>query len=489
MFFQVLLFSCMLLIITLFIKKKNYWKIRGVVQETGIIWRYIFGDRSLSEYSKEIYDKYKEDQIGMYFGYTPALMVKNLEDIQAVVAVDFQSFYKRGIVLNENDILGDNILSIDNYPRWKILRHKMTPVFKNIRLKTMFYSIDICAQNLVDLIEKDTQVREKPYNIIYTYTAASIGAAVFGIDTTSKSTIDSPFVKMAWDAFEPSFSTNIKFLLNNMLPSLFNILPIKLFGDHEEFFIGAVKNVLKKRRNSKKRNDFIDVCLELQKNGLMKDPTTGYELEPTDELLAAQAFFFFIAGTETTANGIHFTLLELAANQTILTKLHEDIDEVFKDGKTELTYEDLDNLPYLDMVMNEALRKYPPIGQNQRFCTKNTELPSNKLKIEKGTVIIIPIYSIHRDEKLFPNPDLFDPERFAPDRIKHMEKFSYMAFGRGNRVCIGMRFARIQIKACLVRLLRRYTLAEHSYKPDRFERSTFSIRDSNARYEFIPREL
>ncbi|XP_037301615.1 cytochrome P450 3A19-like [Manduca sexta] len=301
--------------------------------------------------------------------------------------------------------------------------------------------------------------------------------------------MDSPLLNMAWKVLKPSFFTHMTFFISSLSPTLFKMLQLRLFGEYEDFFIGTVKRVFESRRNAEKRNDFIDVCLELQKNGIMSDPNTGYELEPTDELLAAQAFFFFMAGADTTANAIHFSLLELAANPTILAKLHDNIDNVFKDGKTELTFEDLDKLHYIDMVVNEAMRKYPPIGLIQRLCTKNTALPSNNMQIERGTEILIPVYAIHRDENLFPNPDLFDPERFTPDRVKDMENYSYMAFGGGNRICIGVRFARLQVKACLARLLSKFTLKEQAYEPKRFERSSFSLRDADAKYELVPRNI
>ncbi|XP_030032398.2 cytochrome P450 6B5 [Manduca sexta] len=487
MLLQVLMFLCFIFTLIYILKKRNYWRSRGITEVEGSLWKFTFGDRSLPEYYKEIYDKYDDEQIGVYLGSIPSLMLKNLDDIQAVMAGDFQSFYKRGLTVNKSDILGDNILFIDEYPRWKLLRTKLTPVFTSIRLKTMFLSIEKCAKDFVDLIESDETLMKKPFDMLYTFTAASIGAAVFGIDIGGKKAMESPFVIMAWKALTPSFSTNLKFLTSNAFPWLYKTLQLRFFSEHEEFFIGAVKSVFEARRKAEKRNDFIDLCLELQKNGTMKDSTTEYELEPTDEVLAAQAFFFFIAGADTTANALHFSLLELAGHPTILAKLHNNIDEVFKDGKTAISYEDMDKLQYLDMVVNEAMRKYPPVGQLQRICTRNTELPSNKLKIEKDTGVVIPIYAIHRDEKLFPNPEVFDPERFSPENVQKMHNYSFMAFGGGNRICIGMRFARLQLKACLAWLLRKYTLEEKVYRPERFERSSFSLRDTNATYKLIRR--
>lgn len=421
------------------LRPSDYWTKKGVIQVgawEGPQLKFFIGNRSLPEYFKEVYDAYST-RVGIYLGSRPALVLKDLEDVQAVMASDFQSFYKRGISTNPNDLLADNVLFIDDFKRWKILRQKLTPVFTSSKLKNMFYIIDQCARDFVEFVQNSGEMRAKPFNCLYTYTTASIGASVFGIDTRTKNTMESPFLDMSWKALEPTLKTNFKFFISGTFPKLFKLLKLRIFGEFEDFFIGSVRNVLESRRHDKvKRHDFIDMCLELQKNGLMKDPNTGYELEPSIEILAAQAFFFFIAGADTTANTMHFTLLSLAGHQDVLTRLHEEIDAVFA-GKEQLTYSDIEQLQYLDMVVSESMRMYPTIGSIQRLCTKDTWLPGAKVKIDKDTVIIIPVYGIHRDARFFLNPDSFDPERFSPNNLTNLKKFSYLPFGEGNRICIG----------------------------------------------------
>ncbi|KAJ0181465.1 hypothetical protein K1T71_003550 [Dendrolimus kikuchii] len=492
MLFYILLVLCLILLCCfLFVNKnRDYWKKRNVVQVNGTLWKFLFSGRSLSEIYKEIYEEHNESHIGFFLGANPALIIKDLEDIQAVLAGEFHSFYNRGIIQrNPSDILADNILFIDEFQKWKIIRNKFSPVFTSLRLKTMYVVIEKCAKDFVELIANDTTMNDKPFNALYTYTAASIGASVFGIETvTGKNLMESPFLDMAWKCMTPSLKLNLKFCIGNVSPKLFKWLDLKLFGEHEDFFLNAVKSVLKRRRNAEKQSDFIDLCLELQKQGTMIDPVSGYRLEPSDEIIAAQAFFFFLAGIDTTANAMHFTLLELASNPNVLSKLHDEIDAVFRNNKQELSYDDLDKMQYLDMVINEAMRKYPPIGAIQRKCTKGTVLSSKNVKVEKDTIIVIPIYALHRDESLYPDPELFDPQRFDPNEMK-VQKYSFLGFGEGNRICLGARFARLQMKAGLAWLLRRFTLVEQHYKKDRFEPSAFSIRDADAKYEFIPRNV
>ncbi|XP_075978319.1 cytochrome P450 6B5-like [Anticarsia gemmatalis] len=492
MLFIILITLCVVLFIIKFrTSNKNYWRKKNVIQVDDLMNKFFFGNRSMPEVCKTVYDEYDAPHIGTTMGTTPMLMLKNLEDVQAVFAGDFQSFYSRGIKTNPCDVLANNLLFMEDFNTWKLLRQKLSPVFTSSKLKSMFFIIEKCARDFVELVENNQSMRDEPFTASYTYTTGSIGASVFGIDTqTNSSTMDSPFLDMAWKSLEPTTATNIKIFISNVFPKLFELLRFKLFGDYEDFFVGVVKSVMEERRRdpTKRRHGFIEICLEMQKNGVLEDPTTGFQLEPTDELVAAQAFFFFIAGADTTANTIHFTLLELASNPKILNKLHEEIDSIFEPGKKELTYTDVEKLQYLDMVINEAMRKYPPIGFIQRICTKDTVLPS-KVRIEKGTGIIIPAYAIHRDERFYPNPDEFDPERFGPNNIADVKKYSFMPFGEGNRVCIGARLARLQVKTGLTWLLRRFTLGEQRYAPERFERSSFGLRDPHARYDLIPRNV
>ncbi|XP_028039890.1 cytochrome P450 6B5-like [Bombyx mandarina] len=484
-----LLFISFTLLLIFFWKQNNYWKSRNVKQVTGTLFKFTFGSRSLPEYYKEIYDKHNESQIGIYLGRRPAIILKDLRDIQAVLAGDFQSFHSRGIILNEKETLADSILFIDDLPRWKILRQKLSPAFSSLRLKTMFEGIERSARDFVEFIENsgnDQGLEEMPFNAIYKYTTGSIGAAVFGVDV-DQNTLDTPVLNITRKALEPTLKSIMTFFLAGTFPRLIKWLDMMNFDNYETSFIDAVKKVLENRRAGEKQYDFIDVCLELQNHEVLRDLVTGYEIVPTDELLAAQAFFFFVAGADTTANVMHFTLLELSSNPSVLKKLHAEIDEVFQDEKKSLNFEDMDKFKYLEMVVNETMRKYPPIGLLQRICTKETNLPSNNLRISKDTIAVVPVLALHRDERFYPKSDAFDPQRFAPENFNEINKFSFLPFGEGNRVCIGAKFARLQLRAGLAWLLRKYTLVPQDYKPVKFERSPFAVRDSKAKYRLINR--
>lgn len=471
-----------------------YWKKRGVAfyernKLFGIIWDFMFRDQALFEALSVLYKKYEnEPAVGIGSFMTPTLYVLDPQNIQHVLHLDFQSFSHRGININEGDRLADNVIFM-NGPRWKLMRQKMTPLFTAAKLKNMYYIMGRSAQDFIEhLKENPHKLKGNGYDTINEFCSAAIAAAVFGIGTGS--TYQSPFLEMARNAMKLNWKTNIRFAITGASSTLSRILGLKLFKEQEEFFIGAIKKVLRIReQENTKKHDFADICLVLQKAGTMRDPETGQELEPTDELLAAQGFFFFIAGVEPAASAMFGALTELGKNPDIQKKVQEEIDATIEKYDGKITYEIISEMKYLDQVLSEALRMHTPIGFLGRQCIKDSVLPVGNIRISKGTNLFIPIYDLHFDPKFFPDPEVFDPERFSPEN-KGKSEIAYLPFGRGGRVCIGMRYARLQVLAGLLHFLRNYEVVSIVDKNSRkYARGQFQVRRIDTDTQFIPRKL
>ncbi|XP_011706829.1 PREDICTED: probable cytochrome P450 6a13, partial [Wasmannia auropunctata] len=152
--------------------------------------------------------------------------------------------------------------------------------------------------------------------------------------------------------------------------------------------------------------------------------------EPT-----AQSYAFFVAGFETSATTATFALYELALHQNIQEKVRKEIDKILmKYGN--LTYDSVNKITYLHKVINETMRKYPPVPILNRICTKEINLPTTNIHVPKGTLITIPVLGLHRDPSIYPDPDKFDPERFNADKIEERHPYTYLPFGEGPRNCI-----------------------------------------------------
>lgn len=161
----------------------------------------------------------------------------------------------------------------------------------------------------------------------------------------------------------------------------------------------------------------------------------------TEEELVAQCFAFFVAGFDTSSILMCFCAHELMENRLVQEKLIEEIDGVRRElGNEPLTYDAIQKMKYLDMVVSETLRKWPPGVATDRICNKPYIIrgkDGERYKLEPGDKISIPIVGLHYDPDNFPNPDKFDPERFSEGNRSHIRPFTYLPFGVGPRNCIG----------------------------------------------------
>lgn len=183
-------------------------------------------------------------------------------------------------------------------------------------------------------------------------------------------------------------------------------------------------------------------------------------VELTNETIAAQALIFLFAGFETSSAVLSFMALELAINTDVQEKLVEEIDEVARKHGENVPYDVILKMKYLDQVISgtalfhmlshlnkpafllETLRKWTPCVEGDRVCVKECVIQparewEHPVRIPKDGLIVIPFAGIHYDPKYYPNPEKFDPERFAEDNKSSIVPGSYLPFGIGPRNCIG----------------------------------------------------
>ncbi|CAD7079534.1 unnamed protein product [Hermetia illucens] len=183
------------------------------------------------------------------------------------------------------------------------------------------------------------------------------------------------------------------------------------------------------------------------------------------EDVAVQAFLFFLAGFETSSTTMTFALYELALNTEIQDKARNEISEVLEKHNGEFTYEAMMDMKYLDCIINETLRKHPPVTVLMRVAAEDYSVPGTDKVVEKGQRIFIPAYSIHHDPDIYHEPEVFDPRRFEAEEVKKRHPMSFLGFGDGPRNCIGARFGQMQTRIGLVTLLKSYRFTKCSDTP------------------------
>lgn len=236
---------------------------------------------------------------------------------------------------------------------------------------------------------------------------------------------NSDFMKYGRPIFEMSFLDALMFLISIEFPNLSRKLRIRDNPkESADFFLNTFLQTFEYRSaNNVNRNDFVSLLL-------------GLKNVYTKEELAAEAFLVYAAGYETSSTLMTFTLYELALNPDIQEKLRVEVTTAIEENGGNLTYDLLFGFKYLDMVISESLRKYPPIAINLRKCTKDFQIPGTDLIIPKGKSINMSAFSMHRDPEYFPDPDKFDPERFNTVNMKNIKPFTYLPFGEGPRNCM-----------------------------------------------------
>ncbi|XP_058814811.1 cytochrome P450 4C1-like [Topomyia yanbarensis] len=199
---------------------------------------------------------------------------------------------------------------------------------------------------------------------------------------------------------------------------------------------------------SKRKMTFLDLLLNVTVDGKLL----------SREDIREEVDTFMFEGHDTTTSGISFTVWHLAKYQDIQQKLYEEINRVLGKDKTnvKLTNVEIQECEYLDMVVKESLRLIPPVPLIGRMLLEDMEM--NGAIIPAGTTISIKIYNIHRNPKVWPDPEKFDPERFSKANENKRGPYDFIPFSAGSRNCIGQRYAMMELKVTLIKLLAKYRI-------------------------------
>ncbi|WP_423415109.1 cytochrome P450 [Hyphomicrobium sp. B1] len=179
-----------------------------------------------------------------------------------------------------------------------------------------------------------------------------------------------------------------------------------------------------------------------------KDPDTGQPM--SDDMLADNLATFLFAGHETTAKALTWTLYLLARAPEWQDRLRDEISAVA--SSSPITPETVTKLPTVSRVLKEAMRLYPPAPVMTRVTAAEMDIGGKTLP--KSTLIVMPIFIIHRHHALWEDPNRFDPDRFLPEKEARYARTQFMPFGYGQRICIGSSFAILEATAILATLLR-----------------------------------
>lgn len=407
---------------------------------------------------KEIYDAYPEEKVvGFFRMRSPDLLLRDLDVVKYVLIKDFDIFTDRGKEYSKSG-LGANLFHADS-ATWRVLRKRFSPMFTSGKLRNMMYLLTERGDRFVEYIDRITKkgAEQEIHGLTQKFTQSAIIACVFGLDLDTFDQQHETLQRIDKKIFSVKYGSE----LESMYPGILKKIGGWLFPEEvKTFFSKLIKDVIAMRNGQpSNRHDFMDLLLELKKENT---------LDMTDEDIAAQAYIFYAAGYESSASTMGFLLYQLALNQDIQEKLYTEIKEALENNNGEMTYDAIMNLEYMEKVFNETLRMYPIITKLKRRSKAPYKIPETNIIIDKGQLIKISVLGIHHDEKYYPNPEVFDPQRFSPENVQARHKCAFLPFGEGPKQCIGIRFAQMQSWVGLAKLLLRYRVEPSENTPLRF---------------------
>uniref|UniRef100_A0A1A9WZ73 Cytochrome P450 n=1 Tax=Glossina brevipalpis TaxID=37001 RepID=A0A1A9WZ73_9MUSC len=348
---------------------------------------------------------------------------------------------------------------------WKEKRAEIVPGLSYNRVKAMSPIISKSAQKLTTYLTNEYTNNCETIDakeISLKYTADIVAGIGWGIESGSfHSTTDNnkktSFIEMSKKMVYQTLLGFRFFFISGIFPFIKYIYEERFFPEETNRYFSQLAEASIKLRNTavnkNESQDFFQYLLDLKhKKQLTNDEFVGHQLT------------FHYDSFETAAISICHCLLLLARYPYTQKKLRNEIQK-YTDPKTGLLkFDDLMIMPYLEQCIAETLRVYAPLPFSSKICTESCEFENNDgvlVRLKPGDVCFISLQSFQNDEKYFPQPDVFMPERFDKEnggtkRYKDMGVF--LPFGDGPRICIGMNFVLAEIKTAVVEIIKHFEL-------------------------------
>lgn len=383
-------------------------------------------------------------------------------NVEYILKNQFSNFEKGSWMKTPlNELLGDGIFNVDG-PLWYAQRKTSSRMFTAQLFKDhIWHVVKKNSQKLSRILETASDQCETVdiFKLMNRFTLDTIGEIGFGTDIGSLDDPSSPFLASFDHAQIASF---YRFILPAPLWRIIRFLGLgsekgsarhfQLLDDYSRKVARELSAEIQKEGSCKTGPSFV---------GLFLQEVLGKGEKPTEQFLRDLVLNFLIAGRDTTAQALSWAVFLLIEHPNVEAKLLQELEEVLGTERPEETegptYEQISQMPYLQAVVNEALRLYPSVPIDSKVARTDDTLPDGTF-IVAGTVVQFNPYSMGRSKSLWgPDAASFRPERWL--EMKEVPSpYLYCVFNAGPRECLGKRLAYMEMKACLATILRRVSL-------------------------------
>ncbi|CAI4221588.1 unnamed protein product [Auanema sp. JU1783] len=349
--------------------------------------------------------------------------------------------------------LGTGLL-ISTNEKWKTRRRMLTPTFHFTMLDSYMKTFGIETDILIDCLDQVADTHEEidlfPYikrcalDIICgtamgkTYEAQKNVNHPYVLAVTEITTMAMVYVLSPWLWIAPVWHALGYAKKKNDLLHTLKSFTLQVIKERQE----EIEEFGFEHREGKKA--FLDMLLEMKGQNQLSDEDIREEVDT-----------FMFEGHDTTSSGIAFVLWTLAHHQDIQQKVYEEILEVMG-PHGEITVQNIKQLSYLERVIKESLRMFPPVPIVQRKLMK--DFKTGKYFFPQGVQLVLSPLILHYNEKAFPDPYKFDPDRFLPENLEKRNAYDYIPFSAGPRNCIGQKFAMMEEKTVVASVIRNFKL-------------------------------
>uniref|UniRef100_A0A0K8W2S8 Putative cytochrome P450 6t3 n=1 Tax=Bactrocera latifrons TaxID=174628 RepID=A0A0K8W2S8_BACLA len=499
-----LIFVTMTLIQLWFQRRYSYWHRRKIpyLEPTpllGNLKSLLLLRTSFGDYFRGLYEE-PNFQSAPFFGFfilhTPALLIREPQLIEQLLTKQFISFRNRYEAADlHSDPMGALTLPLAKYAIWRKSRREISKLFTSGHIKSVMYPKLITYAELLDVyITRKIKKQEASEHSVGVaavievkemcalYTTDLTAALLYSIDAAGLRNDGCEMRTQCEDLFQPSLRKIIDFFAIFFLPKCVHTLKSKVFTrKYADYLRRLVEERLKVNKHKPDGGDLIDLLLNMQQHLSDSEPYGAWLCHP--DFIAAQVGIFLLAGFETSSSLIALILYELAKQPAIQRKLKAEIATSFRvPSNGGVSYKQLLHMPYMHMVVAEGLRLYPTAPFINRECLPNGEQQTlwfdkgkKYLRIPRDVPAYISILGLHSDPKFWPNPQLYDPQRFSQEKLHNIKPMTYLPFGAGPHGCIGSRLGMLQVKLGLLYILKRHrvevcakTTKEIRFDPKRF---------------------
>ncbi|CAL4097754.1 unnamed protein product [Meganyctiphanes norvegica] len=392
-------------------------------------------------------------------------VVTDAETVKHICIKDFDHFVDRRptAVSGGKDVYTNEFLTAAEGSHWKGIRSVLSPTFSSGKMKHMFPMIMRKANELNAKLCQETSKEKTIFDMNHycgRFTVDVVASCAFGFEINAINEDNVEFVDKLAEASKFDMLFFLKFIIAPIFPTLVNTFDLsvwKPFRYHKQILEKSIQT-RKETEQLGVYGDFLDLILEAQAATNKTNEKLSREVISEDTVIASSVIFL-IAGFNTVKDNLVILLHLLAANPTEQQTLRKEIQDIIEENGS-LNYQSVMEAKFLEACVSEMQRIVPTNGGPiERKCTKNYIIPGTKKSIEKNILVQIPIWSLHHDERYWSDPSTFNPENFMSPNKQNIVTGSFLPFGLGPRNCIAQRFALMEVKIMVARLVQQFQLS------------------------------